>query len=337
MNLGLLAFTWNLPEASNMAAPVDRLFNFLVVFSTICFLGIVLGKIYFIFKYWRKYRPEHVTPYITGHTKMEAGVAFVLFVIVMVIFYWGWIDYKKMRDVPSDAYEINVIAKQWLWEFQYANGNLLTNELVVPLGKPVNLIMTSRDVLHSLYIPDFRVKQDVLPNAYTTLWFVPLLPGEFPLYCAEYCGTAHSKMLATVKVIEPEAFEQWEMEPQAAAPAPVTAPPGVPAVVPAAEAAVPVKTLAETGKDLFLAKGCTACHSVDGRAGIGPTVFNLFGATVELQDGTTVPADENYLRTSITDPRARIVKGYQPLMPTFKGQLTDEEMNALIAYIKSLK
>lgn len=309
--------TFRLPQASTMASPVDDLFNFILLTSLISFAIIVFGKLIFLIRFWRRRKPEHLTPYITGHTKTEISVAVVLTIWVMVIFYYGWIEYKKLRAAPTDSMEIYVTGKQWLWEIQYPDGRSLTNELVVPKDKPVKLIMTSKDVLHSFFVPNFRVKQDVIPNAYTSLWFQATQTGEHPIYCAEYCGAAHSGMLGKVKVLEPEEFEAWQLAEYLGETKPTAA--------------------AESGKDLFTAKGCQACHSTDGSQGLGPTQQGIFGHEVELADGTQVTADENYLRESIMEPANKVVKGFQPIMPTFKGQLSDEEINALIAFIKSLK
>ena len=183
--IGFLLITFRLPQASTMASMVDNLFDFILWTSVISFVGIVFGKLLFLVRFRRKKVPESKTAYITGHTAMEMSVAGILLVWVMVIFYFGWVDYKKLRVAPANSLEINVIAKQWLWEFQYSDGRRLTNELVVPKGRPVKLIMTSQDVLHSFFVPNFRVKQDIIPNTYTSLWFEATQLGEHPIYCAE--------------------------------------------------------------------------------------------------------------------------------------------------------
>ena len=311
-----------------MAPMVDNLFNFVLWVSIVSFALIVFGMVYFTIKYSRKKRSEHHTLYVTGHTPLEMGISFVLLVLVMIIFYWGWKDYKMMKMPPADALEINVIAKQWLWQFQYSDGRLLTNELVVPKGKAVNLIMTSQDVLHSLFMPTFRIKQDVVPNTYTSLWFIATEAGEQPIYCAEYCGTGHSAMLGKVRVLEPDDFEDWMNNPEAAA---------VVTTASATPAAAKPASLADVGVGLYNSKGCSACHSVTGSVLVGPSFKGIFGQTIELADGKKAVVDENYIRESIMEPQAKLVKGFQPIMPTFKGQLKDEEVNALIAYIKSLK
>lgn len=311
-----------LPQASTIAPDVDALFHFILWTSVVSFLIIVFGKVFFIFWFWRKRRPEHATPYITGHTITELSVAFILLVWVMVIFYWGWTDYKKMREAPPNSLEINVTGRQWSWQFQYPDG-LKTSELIVPKGRPVKLIMTSEDVLHSFFVPDFRVKQDLIPKVYTSLWFEATQTGEFPVFCAEYCGAAHSSMLSKVRVLEPEDFEEWQISGQSE--------------LEKSESAVPTQSPVEMGKTLFAAKGCQACHTVDGKSSLGPTLAGVFGGPVTLEGGVEVTVDENYLRESMMEPSAKVVKGFQPIMPTQKGQLTEEEIRALIDYIKSLK
>lgn len=312
-----------LPQASTLAGTVDTLFDFILWTSVVSFVIIVLGKLIFLIHFRRRRVPEQESLYITGHTATEVSVALILLVWVMVIFYWGWIGYQKLRVAPAGAMEINVMAKQWLWEIQYPDGRRLTNELVVPKGKPVKLIMTSKDVLHSFFVPNFRVKQDIVPNTYTSLWFEAIETGEHPVYCAEYCGVAHSGMLAKVRVLEPEEFERWQLA-------------RFLGEARAAEGEEKRKSLAEAGREVFFAKGCQACHTTDGSKGLGPTHKGIFGATEQLEGGGTAAVDENYIRESLMEPSKKVVKGFQPIMPTFQGQLNDEEINALIGFIKSL-
>ncbi|MBI2646042.1 MAG: cytochrome c oxidase subunit II [Deltaproteobacteria bacterium] len=292
-------------------------FNFIFWISLISFIGVVVATIYFIVRYHRSRWDPFKTPYITGHSMMEISVSVGLFILVMIIFAWGWIDYKKIINAPSDPLEISVLGKQWMWEFEYANGRKLTNELVVPQGRPVKLIMSSADVLHSFYIPNFRLKQDVVPGTYTTLWFEATQVGEHPVFCAEYCGTAHSKMLATVKVLKPEEYDRWEKEEKKEEGASVS----------------PV----ELGKNIFTQKGCNVCHTLTTQTLVGPGLLGIFGKEVELADGKKAQRDENYIRESLMQPQAKLVKGFPPVMPTFQGTLTDEEVNAIVAYFKNLK
>ena len=306
-----------LPQASTLAKNFDILFNNIFWFSLISFALVIGAMIYFAIRYHRTRRDPFKTPYITGHHLMEISVSVGLLIVVMVIFVWGWVDYKKLLKAPSDSLEIQVLAKQWFWEFQYPEGRKLTNELVVPLNQPVKLIMTSSDVIHSFFVPNFRVKQDVVPGQYTTLWFTATQLGEHSILCAEFCGTGHSKMLGMVKVVNAEEFQQWKKTT-----------PSIPAVS---------KNPQEWGKELFSQKMCNTCHAITTQKLVGPGLFGIFGKEVELEGGKKVARYENYIRESLMQPQAKVVKGFPPAMPTFQGTLTDEEVNALIVYIKNLK
>lgn len=320
----------NLPQASSTAANVDALYNFIFIISLISFVIVVAALIYFSYKYSRKKINPDKTAYIHGNTAFEVGVSALLFVIVMIIFAWGWTDYKKIRNVPENALEINVIGKQWQWILEYQNGRRLTNELVIPKDVPVKLIMGSEDVLHSFYVPAFRVKQDVVPGQFTYISLTAVELGDFPLFCAEFCGTAHSGMIGNVKVIEKEKYATWQKIWEL----------GQRLGTSEAEASEKTDTQVspvERGKELFSKQGCTACHSTGDNKLVGPGMAGLFGKEVQLTDGRTVTADENYIRKSLMEPNADVVEGFNQLMPTFKGQLSDDEVNHLIAYIKSLK
>ncbi|MFO1519107.1 MAG: cytochrome c oxidase subunit II [bacterium] len=345
--LALLLDLMGLPQASTVAKGVDQLFDFLTVFSVLSFVGVIGALVYFIVRYNRKRSHPDKTPYIEGHPLLEAVVMVGLFVVVMVVFYWGWIDYKKMRQVPGNAMEVNVTGRQWMWEFEYQNGRKMLNEVVVPKGKAVKFILNSPDVLHSFFVPDFRMKQDLVPGMYTYLSFNATQTGEHQVFCAEYCGTSHSGMLAKLKVVEPEEYEKWqktwEWEKQlgvesGAASEKAPAAGEKPAANAEQKAAAPAsgESSIEKGKKLYSEKGCNACHTVTGAALVGPSFKGVFGHEVELEGGKKVTADENYLRQSILDPQSQLVKGFQPVMPTFKGTLSEDEINSLVAYIKSL-
>jgi cytochrome c oxidase subunit 2 len=228
----------------------------------------------------------------------------------MVIFAWGAVVYFKERTPPADATEVYVVAKQWMWKLEHAEGQREINELHIPVGRDVRLIMTSQDVIHSFYVPAFRLKQDVLPGRYTVEWFRATKPGVYHLFCAEYCGTQHSGMVGSIVVLEPAQYEAW-MNGGSTGP------------------------LSATGEKIFAELGCSTCHRSDAQ-GRGPNLQGVFGKPVQLEDGRTVTADENYLRECILDPGARRVKGFQPLMPTFQGLVSEEQVNALVAYIKSI-
>ena len=313
--------TWIPESASNLAASVDNITLFVTIISLFFFILISAVLVGFSIKYRRKSEDQE-TAYITHNPVIETIWTIIPTILLMVIFAWGWIAFKELRNPPPEAIEVNVVAKQWLWEFEYFTGKKSLNELFVQQNKPVRLIMRSEDVIHSFFVPQFRVKQDILPGSYQQLWFTPTKVGTFDLLCAEYCGSGHSKMLAKVNVLSPEAFTRWEK--------------GDELEDGATLAAISVSP-AERGKDLYSQRGCLACHSIDGKEVIGPTFKNLYGKMEDLEDGSSVLVDENYLRESIYEPQAKMVKGFQPTMPSFKGILSEEEVTALIEYIKTLK
>jgi cytochrome c oxidase subunit 2 len=294
--------------------------------------------IYFMFKY--KHVPGRKTLYIKDSHLLEGLWIGIPTALLMVIFVWGYSVYHSMRQAPSDAYEIRVIGKQWLWTFQYDNGRTTVGEVFVPINKPIKLIMTSEDVLHGFFVPNFRVKQDVVPGMYTSLWFTATIPGKHQVFCTEYCGTSHSGMLAKVVVLNDEQWEAWSNGKK------MTGIPEAGAELAVADeistsSASPTKpqiSLIEQGRVVHANKGCVACHTTDdGTVKVGPSFKGLFGSQVKLTNGKEVTADENFIRNHIENPNSVTVKGYAQVMPTFKGLISETEMNALIAYIKSLK
>lgn len=311
--------SWIPEVASDLATKVDGVLLFITVISVIFFLIVSILLIFFAVKYRRR-REDEETPYITGNQTLELIWTVIPSILLMVIFVYGFVVFRDMRNPPADATEINVTAKQWLWQFEYYNGKKTLNELYVQQNRPVKLVMRSEDVIHSFFVPDFRVKQDILGGRYTQLWFTPTKVGTFQLFCAEYCGTGHSKMLGKVVVLSPEAYDIWEKG------AGVTEEIGV--------ASLPD---AERGEQIYKQSGCNACHSLDGSTGVGPSWKSLVGHKVAMQNGEEITADENYIRESILEPQAKIVKGYQPVMPSFKGILSDADISALISYMKTLK
>ncbi len=333
------AFAGSVPlQGTEVAVRWDSLYNFLVGLSIFFFVLVVGSILYFIVSY--KHDSKKKTQYITGSHLLEAVWIAVPTLLLMVIFVWGYSVYHAMTQAPSDAYEIRVIGKQWLWTFQYDNGRTTVGEVFVPVNRPVKLVMTSEDVLHGFFIPTFRIKQDVVPGMYSSIWFTATVPGKHQAYCTEYCGTSHSAMLAKVVVLEDHQWKAWNQNKEIGP-------------IPEAGQPLPSKTqvagtlgkkpliqnisLVEQGRQVYQSKGCVACHSTDGTNKVGPTHKGLFGTQVELANGKFVLADENYIRNHIEYPQANTVKGYNPVMPTFKGLLTESEMNALIAYMKSLK
>lgn len=304
---------WFPEQRSTYASDVDNLFYFILGVSLVFFALIVSLMIVFVIKYRR--RPgEAAQPSPSHNNWLESLWSGIPVILVAVIFVWGFLGYLDMRQPPANSYEIRVLAKRWVWAFQYPNGHI-DNDLHVPVDRPIRLVMSSDDVIHSLYIPDFRIKMDVVPGRYSTTWFQATEPGESNLFCAEYCGKEHSGMLAKVVVHRSGEFESWLNE---------------------AANFLKRMTPAEGGKLLYQRRGCAQCHSVDGSARVGPSFHGTFGTEQALADGSQVKVDENYIRESILQPLAKVRGGYKPVMPTYQGQLKNEEIDALIAYIKSL-
>jgi cytochrome c oxidase subunit 2 len=313
------------PEASSFAGHVDALYGFLIALTAFFSILIATLVIYFAIKYRRRSPDDIAAPVHDSHVLELVWTAIPLG-IVMVIFVWGAGLYFRITRPPADAIDIYVTGKQWMWKIQHSDGHREMNELHVPVGQAVRLTMASEDVIHSFYVPAFRMKADVVPGRYTTTWFQPTRVGEYHLFCAEYCGTQHSGMIGRVVVMEPGEYQVWLSE-KAAAPSLGSAGGGVqPASVSPAAA----------GEALFRAKGCVSCHQQQAGA-LGPSLIGLFGSRVKLQDGSEVTADDAYVRESILHPTAKVVAGFQPVMPTFQGQLDEEQVLQLIQYIKSLK
>lgn len=303
-------------QATEIAGRVDNLYGFLLITSFIACVLVIGGMTYFVWKYRRRSQDQK-TPYHSHNTFLEFLWSFIPLVIFLFVFAWGWLIYHDMRAMPKDALEINVVGKQWAWEIEYKNGYQAVNELVVPIDQDVKLLMTSIDVLHSFFVPSFRVKQDVIPGRYTAIWFRADKLGEFHIFCTEYCGTSHSAMIGKLKVVTREEFDAYLTQGQE-------------------ERSLP---LAERGKKLFALKACASCHSVDSPAQmVGPSLFQVFGKEETLSDGSKVVVDENYLRESILEPNKKIVKGFAAgVMPTMQGQLNESELSAIVEYIKGLK
>ncbi|MDH4155807.1 MAG: cytochrome c oxidase subunit II [candidate division Zixibacteria bacterium] len=304
------------PGSSTISSEFDALFYFLV-YASIVFLGIVVFSIVlFSLRYRKRGVEETPTPGISHSTKLEITWSIVPTILVMIVFVWGFRIYMKMNVVPRDAMEIKVTGQKWFWTFDYPEGANTLNELVVPAGKPVKLLMSSRDVIHSFFVPDFRIKMDVLPNRYTVTWFEAPEIGEHNLFCTEFCGKGHSEMIGRVRVVSEREYAEW-LETSGAG----------------GEELPPD----QYGAALFVAKACNTCHSVEGKRLVGPALNGVFGKPVMLTGGGEATVDENYVRESILEPQASIVAGYEPVMPTYQGILKDRQIDALIAYIKSLK
>jgi len=291
-----------------MAGNVDALYIFLLIVTGLMTLLVFTAVIYFAARYrtQKGIRAEQ----IEGSTPLEITWSVIPFFVFMVIFLWGAVVYFRGRTPPRDSTEVYVVAKQWMWKLEHAEGQREINELHVPVGRDVKLIMTSQDVIHSFFVPAFRMKQDVVPGRYTMAWFRATKPGTYHLFCAEYCGTQHSGMIGSIVVMEPAQYEAW-MSGGSTGP------------------------LSASGEKIFAELGCVTCHRSDTQ-GRGPNLQGIFGKPVLLEDGRTVTADENYVRESILDPGAKIVSGFKPVMPTFQGLVSEEQLNALVAYVKSL-
>jgi cytochrome c oxidase subunit 2 len=299
------------PEAaSTIAHEVDALYFFLVGLSVVMSVLIASLVVGFAIRFRRRH-PDEVGTQVHGVLLMEIAWTVVPFVISMGIFFWGAKVYFVMANPPEETLVIYVVGKQWMWKVQHAAGQREINELHVPLGQPVRLVMTSEDVIHDFSIPAFRVKADVIPGRFVQIWFQPTRTGTYHIFCAEYCGTQHSNMTGRVVVMAPSAYQAWLSGGEGEG------------------------SLASTGEKLFADLACNTGHRPDSR-GRGPMLTNVFGHPVQLQDGAVVTADENYLRESILTPAVRVAAGYQPVMPAFQGLITEEQLLALIEYVKSL-
>lgn len=297
-------------QASEFAGDVDRLTFFLVGMTTVFTVLICVMIVVFTVKYRRRSADE-VGSSFENSALLEITWTVIPLLIVLFTFGWGLKVFFRLSRPPASAVNYYVSGKQWMWKIQHPTGQREINELHVPLGQPTRLVMNSEDVIHSFFVPAFRVKADVVPGRTTSLWFTPSKTGRYHLFCTEYCGTEHSKMIGTVVVQEPDDYQAW----LAGAPAP--------------------KSPGGAGELLFAQYACDTCHRAE-PGGRGPALSGIFGTEVALAGGGTVIVDDAYLRESILTPTAKIVQGYEPLMPTFQGQLSDEALAQLLTYIKSL-
>lgn len=309
--LPLIAALPLIPEqGASQAADIDALFWFITTISIVMTLLIFIAIAVFAYKYRRRENAHAVQ--IEGSTKLELTWSILPFLVMLVMFGWGADLYFKAQNPPKDAMEVFVTGKQWMWKMQYPDGSREINELHVPVGQPVKLTMASEDVIHSFSIPDFRVRHDVVPGHYDSVWFTASKPGRYHLFCTEYCGNQHSKMIGWVDAMEPREYANW------------------------VSGGGTGGTLAEQGQQLFQQNGCSTCHQME-QQGRCPILKGIYNKPVQLADGRTVIANDAYLRESILDPNAKIVNGFEPnIMPNFKGQLSEENVIQLIAYIKSL-
>jgi cytochrome c oxidase subunit 2 len=298
-------------QASTFASQIDTLYFVLIALAAMFAIPVAVLIIFFAIRYRRGTEANRVWPSI-AHYKLEVAWSVIPLILAMGVFTWATTLYFRIHSPPNDALQISIVGKQWMWKAQHPNGRREINQLHIPVGRPVKLTMISQDVIHSFFIPAFRVKQDVLPGRYTTMWFEATKTGQFHLFCAEYCGTDHAGMGGQIIVMEQAQYQQWLSGSASNEP---------PAV---------------TGERLFTQLGCATCHHADG-SGRGPSLVGLFGTEVELANGQKVVADETYIRQSILDPTARVVAGYEAIMPTFQGQISEEGIMQITAYIQSLK
>jgi cytochrome c oxidase subunit 2 len=296
-------------QASNLAPEVDNLYFGITAITAFFAIMVVILVILFAIKYRDKTGQKVGAP-ITGSIPLELGWSIIPFIISMAIFVWATIVFFHIVRAPEQTLEIYSTGKRWMWRFQHLDGASEINTLHVPLGRPVKVIFTSEDVLHSLFIPAFRVKADAIPGRYSSIWFTATKTGEYHLFCTEYCGTKHSGMIGTVTVMEPGEYQAW-----------LSGGGGL--------------SMAARGQQLFQQLGCVGCH-LDNGSGRGPALAGKYGTQETLANGTTVNVDDTYIRESILTPQMKLVAGYGPVMPTFQGLVNEEGVMSLIEYIKTL-
>jgi cytochrome c oxidase subunit 2 len=329
MNEIMRRLLWLPDQASTLAPKIDQLHYFVITVTMLASTLTGLLAFGFFFKY-RERQALQSTPVINPSVKFELAVIGVPLFFFLLWFFQGYKDYVWYTTPPSNTTDVYVMGKKWMWKFAYAGGGPnAIGVLHVPANRPVRLLMTSRDVLHSFYVPDFRIKQDVLPGRYTETWFEATKPGRYQILCAEYCGTWHSQMWGEIVVMPAPEYDQWMIEQRA----------GLSERVDTGgdDGANFHGTLVEYGKKIAMAQGCFKCHTVTGEPHIGPTWLDMYHRRETLDTGEQIVADEAYLTDSMIDPRAKVVKGFKPVMPTYKGRMAAPEFAALVEFIKSLR
>ena len=309
------------PVGSEFAKGIDFMYMGLFWLSVVLFLMIAIPTVYFAWRY--RYRPGRVTPHVTHNTTLEITWTVLPLLLCVAIFFWGLKGWMEYAIAPGEAMEVQITAKKWLWQFEYPDGSRTINDLHVPINKPVKFIMTSEDVIHDFFVPDMRVKHDIIPGRYTEVWFNPIVHGEHVITCAEYCGKGHSDMRAKLTVDTDAEFAkfletggtEWEDY---------------------FNGKDPKKSPADWGKVQYETKGCNSCHTLDGSKSKGPSWKGIYGHMVKLNNGSSVLVDDDYIRESMLSPNAKVVDGFEPIMPTFQGLLKENQIKGLIAFIKSL-
>ena len=299
-------------SASSMSWKVDAVYFYLSGVTLFFTLLISAILIFFVIRYRRR-TPYEIPRPVAGSHKLETLWTVIPFIISMTIFGWSAKVYFEQYTPPQNAIEVYVVGKQWMWKIQHSTGQREINELHVPVGKKIKLIMTTEDVIHDFFVPAFRMKADVVPGKFTTQWFEATKTGTYHLFCAEYCGMNHSGMIGSIIVMEPREFDNW------------------------LSGNTGTTTPAAAGQQLYQTLGCASCHGANGEGGRGPTLLGVFGKQTQLVGGQTIRVDEPYLRESIMNPQAKLVEGFGPIMPTFQGQISEDQLVQMVAYIKSLQ
>lgn len=310
----------NMPKAASAHAnDLDALYWFLIISCTVLFLLLIVPLIFILFYYRRKHPGQRALSQTAHNFWLESLWTFLPFIYLGVLFVWGFQQYLGMYVAPNDSKELRIVGQKWQWSIDYPKDEVSVTgpgvTFAVPVNKPIKLIMSSQDVIHSFFIPSFRVKQDVVPGKYSTLWFKADQTGEYPVLCAEYCGDLHSQMLAKLVVMEEKEYEQWLSE---------------------SKSEDEGGSLEELGKKLYTKLGCVACHTTDGSIKIAPSFKGIYGKMEEFADGTKAKIDDEYIRNKILQPTKHVAKGYPPVMPSFQGRVKERDISGLIEFIKSL-
>ena len=298
-------------QASSYAATIDTLYIVLVLLAVVFSVGVFIAVLFFAIKYRRGTNADRSDP-VEGSIILELTWSIIPLIMALGIFGWATVAYFELANPPKDSMDVYAVGRQWMWKIQHPTGQREINQLHIPVGQPVRIVLTSQDVLHSFYIPEFRVKQDAVPGMWTQLWFEATKPGEYNLFCAEYCGTEHSRMIGTVYAMEPAAYQEW------------------------LRTSTAQESMAQAGAALFQKYGCTGCHN--GNAAVrAPLLNGIYNRPRPLMSGETAIANDMYIHDSILQPRKHVVGGYDPIMPSFAGQIPEEDVMQIVYYIKSLK